>query len=139
MKQVLDAVLDTMLPGGDGFPGGAGSAEWLMAQARFGPALQALAAALPDGFVALSPDARTQALKAAEADIPEVFDAATIALYSAYYTRPDVLAAIEAARGYKAVPPQPGGYELPAFDPDILAVPMARDALWRDPNAKASR
>jgi hypothetical protein len=107
-------------------------------QARFRPALDALIAVLPGDFAALSAEARTDALKAVEAGKADLFDAATVAIYSAYYTRPHVLAAIEAARGYKAGPPQPGGYALPAFDPEILRVPRSRARLWRDPNTEAS-
>lgn len=135
MKQTLDAILDTMLPGGDGFPNGAatGASDWLLKQDRFRPALEALIAELPSSFAEDTTAARTSALQAVEARSPAAFDAATIAIYSAYYTRADVLAAIEAARGYKAGPPQPGGYDLAAFDPEILAVPRTRTALWRDP------
>ena len=141
MKREIEAILETMLPGGYGFPGGAvtGAVDWLETQDRFRPALEALIAELPSSFVEDSPEARTNSLEAAERRIPAVFDVATVAVYSAYYTRAEVLAAIEAIRGYKAGPPQPGGYDLPAFDPGILAVPRARTALWRDPTREAPK
>lgn len=141
MKQVLDAILDTMLPGGEGFPNGAATdaSDWLLVQDRFRPALEALIADLPSNFVDATEADRINALRAAETSSPVAFDAATIAIYSAYYTRSDVLAVIEAVRGYKAGPPQPGGYDLPGFDPEILAVPRTRSGLWRDPDEEIPR
>lgn len=141
MSDTLNALLSTMLPGGDGFPSAADTncAEWLSQNAGFRPAIKALLAKLPQGFETFAPGAQSDMLKRIEKDAPEVFDAATVAIYSAYYTRPEVLTAIEAARGYKAVPPQPGGYALPAFDPAILSVPQARGRQWRDPKTEASQ
>ena len=137
---LIDAILDTMLPGGEGFPpaSATGAAAWLEGQARFRPALDDLASRLPPDFATSAPGARTEMLRILEAEEPAVFDAATVAIYSAYYTRPAVLAAIEAARGYKAAPPQPGGYALAPFDAALLAVPAARAALWRDPDKEVS-
>lgn len=140
MKQVLEAVADTMLPGGLGFPLATKTeaVDWLLEQPRFLPSLEALAGELPAGFKDAGSPERVDMLKTVEARAPDIFDAATVAIYSAYYTRPEVLAAIETARGYKAGPPQPGGYALPAFDPSILAVPGSRGRLWRDPEEEGA-
>ena len=139
MKQIIEAVADVMLPGGSGFPRAAetGAVHWLMGQSRFLPSLEALASELPAGFED-GVSERTKTLKTVEMEAPDIFDAATVAIYSAYYTRPEVLAAIATARGYKAGPPQPGGYALPAFDPSILDVPSSRGRQWRDPEQEGA-
>jgi hypothetical protein len=135
------ALLDTLLPGGEGFPpaSGVGLDGWIAGRPRFAPALAELVAALPEDFATRAPAARTATLTALEADRPELFGAVVVAAYSGYYTNPEVLAVVEARCGYKARPPQPGGYALPAFDPAILAVPRARAPLWRDPNRDMDR
>ena len=136
----LAALLDCLLPGEEGFPPGSagGAVDWLLTQARFIAPLGKVVAALPDGFDSMAPEKRAEALADVERAHPEVFGAAVIGAYSAYYTRPDVLQVIEAKCGYKAGPPQPGGYTLDAFDPDILSVPKARAASWRNPDEETS-
>ena len=135
MSDRLTALLDTILPGGEGFPpaSGVGVDLWLKTQERFWPGVEDLLSRLPADFAAAGPVARTKSIEALEANEPALFDAVTVAIYSGYYTRPDVLTVIEAARGYKATPPQPGGYDLPAFDLALLSVPASRPPLWRDP------
>lgn len=124
----LVPALDRLLPGGEGFPPASalGLAGRLADEPRFARAWAALLDRLPR-------EVGRAELEQAEADAPEVFGAALNAAYSLYYTDPQVLAVMERATGYKAAPPQPGGYALPAFDPEMLAVPAARAALWRDP------
>jgi hypothetical protein len=137
----LEAALDCLLPGGEGYPpaGELGLAAWVAGQERFAAAVAEVCGALPEGFAALDAAARVAALEEVERALPEAFDGFTVAAYSGYYTQPAVLAAIEARHGYKARPPQPGGYALPAFDPAILKVPAARAALWRDPEEERAR
>lgn len=127
----LAAVLDVLLPGGEGFPPASdvGLADWIMEQPRFAGAVDWLLAALPDDDSA----DLTAALRALEDSQPEPFGALIVAAYSGYYTHRDVLAVIEAKAGYKARPPQPGGYALEAFDPEMLAVPRSRPPSYRDP------
>ena len=131
----LVAALDLILPGGAGFPpaSAVNLADWVGGQPRFAPAIAWLLGRLADGFDKMPASAGYTALEALEAEDPERFGAVVIAAYSGYYTHPDVLAVIEAERGYKARPPQPGGYDLAAFDDAILAVPRARPPSYRDP------
>ncbi len=136
-EAVLVAVLDVLLPGGDGFPPASaiGLAGWIGDRTRFVDIanwLQDEVPTVPDADLAA-------ALRALEAREPDRFGALIVAAYSGYYTHPDVLAVIEATAGYKAGPPQPGGYGLDAFDPDMLAVPRARPPSYRDPNRELGR
>ena len=135
MTDRLRALVDTMLPGGEGFPSASAAnvPEWLPGHSRFGPVVAGFLDALPGEFEHMSSSERTDVLSALEADDPQRFNEVVIAVYSAYYNRPGVLRAIESACGYKAVPPQPGGYELPPFDESILAVPKSRPPSWCDP------
>ena len=141
MNGRLDALLDTLLPGGAGFPPASdvGLGEWLMKQARFESSIADLLARLPEDFEGMPAQSRSLQLQDIEANEPEVFGAAVVAAYSGYYTRPAVLDVIEAACGYKSGPPQPGGYELPPFDDAILEIPRSRAPSWRNPDAEAAK
>ena len=136
----LTALLDALLPGGEGFPSASaiGLAVWIDGHERFAPVVQDLLDRLPDGFATMSGDKRMRTIETVESEHSSLFGSALVAAYSGYYTHPDVLAVIEARCGYKAQPPQPGGYQLPAFDEAILALPRTRAPLWRDP-AKETR
>ncbi len=138
MTARLTAWLDVLLPGGDGFPSAsaAGAADWLSNESRFERAVADLLANLPDGFEDLAADRQGEVLTQIEARAPACFNAAIVAAYSAYYTRPSVLQVIEDTCGYKAGPPQPGGYELPPFDDRILEIPRSREPSWVDPGSE---
>lgn len=135
----LEAAFNRLLPGGDGFPraGDIGLAAWIDGQPRFAPATGWLLDALSGDFAQLLPDEQHAQLATVETQNAERFGAVVVAAYSGYYTHPDVLAVVEAKCGYKARPPQPGGYDLDAFDPAILAVPRGRPPSFRDPNKEA--
>ena len=135
MNRRLVAMLDTLLPGGDGFPSAsaAGVPEWLSGETRFAPVLDEMLELLPEGFEEKGPGARAELLAQVETAAPGRFNDAVVAAYSAYYTRPAVLDAVEAACGYRAGPPQPGGHHLPPFDDSILKVPKSRRQIWLDP------
>lgn len=141
VDQRLQAVVTQLLPGGQGFPsaGDVDLAAWIGGQSRFAAAIEWLLENLPGDFAKMSPDAQKAALEALEAADAERFGSVVVAAYSGYYTRPEVLAVIEAERGYKARPPQPGGYELDVFDPALLAVPSGRPPSYRDPNREAEQ
>lgn len=134
MDTALIAALVTLLPGDDRFPAATaiGLAQRLLAIDHLRPAAEAAVARLPSDIADLSADDRTQALQAWETADPEGFGALVIAAYSAYYTHPTVLAAVQRATGYAARPPQPEGHALPAFDEAIVAVPRRHGSRWRD-------
>jgi hypothetical protein len=130
------AMVDTVLPGGDGFPAASsvGCVEMLQREERFHASLDTFCALLPDDFFAASHEQRTAIFKDLEKANTSLLDLVIVAIYSAYYSRPEVLEVIKHARGYKATPPQPGGYALEPFDSDFLAVPASRPPQWRDPD-----
>jgi hypothetical protein len=138
MSGVIGAVMDTLLPGGAGFPSAseAGASDWIMTEERLLLPLRALADRLPPDFADMALPWRAETLAAMEAASPALFSDAVVSSYSAYYTRPAVLAVVEAACGYKARAPQPGGYDVPPFDPDLLAIPRSRAASWRNPRTE---
>jgi hypothetical protein len=128
------ALLDTLVPGGAGYPPAsrAGVEAWLAARAeRFGEVLARIEATLPTGFAALDIEEREALLHAAEAAMPAAFATLVTGVYSAYYTAPAVLAVIEAQTGYAARPPQPEGHDLAPFDPASVQVPASRPPSWR--------
>lgn len=135
--QLFRPLLDTLIPGGDGFP--AASAVLTRARLAFRPgwtaAFDTIMAALPTAFSELGPAERSTALERLEATLPTQFQTLIEALYSIYYTDPEVLAATAAATGYRN-PPQPGGYEMPPFDEAILSTVRNNPQSWR-PTAPA--
>lgn len=70
---------------------------------------------------------RVAILRQVEVDQPEAFLELVRQTYNAYYTRPDVQATLDIDG-----PPQPRGFELPAFDESRLARVQAMGKLWRD-------
>lgn len=132
-SQALDALLDTLLPGGSGFPpaSAVGIGGWLAARGEHAQALRAILALLPSDFAAFDPSRKEALVKAIETDHPRDFEAFVAAAYAGYYTSLPVLDVIEAATGYHARP-QPFGYALEPFDASIVAVPAKSPRSWRD-------
>lgn len=123
----LAALIDVLLPGDEGFPSGSATKveAWLAVRLdRFGAALETVLAALPDPLTVAG-------VAAVEAAHPAAFASLLTGVYTAYYTDPVVRGAIERATGYSAGPPQPKGYELPPFDPAVIAAPASRAPFWR--------
>ena len=86
---------------------------------------------LPAGFTDLDPRAREAALRTVADALPRAFASVINMAYTAYYTDPRVLHALQARTGYQATPPQPGGYPLDEFDPALLERVRTRPPLWR--------
>jgi hypothetical protein len=143
-RQLLAAVLDTIIPAGDGAPGAgeigvaATIERTLAASARLRRlfvdgliAIDVEAARHPEGssrgFLALNHDARTTILRGVEERLPAFFAALVDHTYRGYYTDARVYAAI----GYDHRPPQPLGHALPPFDPAILEKQRQRAPFWR--------
>ena len=123
----LETLLATLLPGDADWPSGALIAADVAADAP--DAVAVLAEALPG--LAAGDEA---ALHAAEAAHPAAFERLVSAAYLAYYTAPPVREVLARLTGYENRPPQPLGYELPPFDPALLALQRARAPVWRDPD-----
>ena len=91
-------------------------------------ALRAIEVAAGEQPIAdLDPADRAAVLRRAEAHAPDAFAELVRQTYNAYYTRPDVQATLGVDE-----PPQPAGFELPAFDETRLARVRAMGKLWRD-------
>ena len=78
-------------------------------------------------FVEVDSRTRVDILRQVESADPESFSELVKQTYNAYYTRPDV----QASLGIDG-PPQPVGFELPAFDESRLARVRGMGKLWRD-------
>src|SRR5579864_4945774 len=102
-EQALAAVLDTLLPGGEGFPsasaaettaflldqaGGTGLHDWLL------PLLAGLDEAAGGHFAAHTPEQRTTLLQQLEAAQPLLFARLLALAYYSYYAQPAVIAVI---------------------------------------------
>jgi len=126
--------MTSLIPGEGSFPsaGELDLGELVQVEARFAAAVVEIMEAA-EGLEKLNAEARVERLAEIEAARPEAFGTFVVAVYSAYYTHPLALRAVEAETDYKSVPPQPGGYALQPFDPTILSIPGAREKLWRDP------
>lgn len=122
----LTALLDVLLPGDGDFPAASATTlpSRLSAHPRFANTVPPVLAALSDG---ITPDT----VRRVERDHPAAFAALLTGVYSLYYTDPGVAAALARLTGYQTRPPQPEGYDLPAFDPALLAIPAARAPLYR--------
>jgi len=122
----LAALLDILLPGDGDFPNASATTlpVRLAAHARF-------AATVAPVLDALAQDFGEDEVRAVEAAQPAAFAALLTGVYSLYYTDPGVAAALARLTGYETRPPQPQGYDLPAFDPGLLAVPAARAPMYR--------
>ena len=127
--ELLATVLDRLLPPEGELPGagGLGLAAGIPGEAS-APVLDALS----PGFAALSGEGQVAALRAIEAAAPAAFAALVKAAYTVYYADRRVLGAIEAATGYAARPPQPLGYDMEPFDPELLEVVRNRPPHYRE-------
>jgi hypothetical protein len=122
----LTALLDVLLPGDGDFPPASATTlpSRLLADPPFAGTVPPILAALNDGITA-------ETVGGVERDHPAAFAALLTGVYSLYYTDPGVAAALARLTGYQTRPPQPAGYDLPAFDPALLAIPAARAPLYR--------
>ncbi|MGI9658765.1 MAG: hypothetical protein ACR2OD_07645 [Gaiellaceae bacterium] len=131
----LAALLETLLPGNDDWPG---ASELDLAAAvtqRAGmaeghaQAIERLLAALPPDFAGSTVEAREDVLRLHEGT--DDFGAALLVAYDAYYVQAPVLGLLEERCGYVTRPPQPEGFELNAFDESRLAQIRKREPFWR--------
>ena len=134
LTAALVAALETLLPGNDRFPSAraVGIADRLLTLQHLRPAVETALTRLPSDIATLSAGDKTATLQAWESNDPESFGAFLVAAYSAYYTHPTVLNAVQSATVYAARPPQPEGYALEPFDHTIVAVPRRHRKRWRD-------
>ena len=122
----LDALLDNLLPGGEGFPPASTANIAATVRTRLeqlgGDAEARIAAAL----------LVTDSLAGLERDRPALFDLFRRVAYLAYYEAPAVIAAIRATGIDYRGAPQPRGSDLAPFDPATDAPTHGR-GRWKTP------
>lgn len=131
---LLTRVLEVLIPPNGNLPGagGLGLADVVAKDARLAPQHAERAHAVLDGLDPESTDkALTNELLAAETAHPERFRSLLVLAYAAYYRDERVRVQLEDWSGYPTSPPQPGGYELSPFDPNLLARQRMRAPFWR--------
>lgn len=133
----LAALLDTIVPPGDGVPGGGDPmfVTRVLADASDGylrVALEGVLSKLDAGFATCGPEDREKAFADIETKDPAGAAAVVNLAYTAFYSDPRVLRALETSLGYRAVPPQPQGYDLPLFPVEsIRRTNRERQTTWR--------
>jgi hypothetical protein len=134
MSELLDAILDTLIPASaDGRMPGAGSlgfADTIREQTQAAGEMLAagLAAAEAAGFAKLDPEARVTVLRELEKTQPGFVPTLYMLTCIAYYQHPSVLVGL----GLEPRPPHPKGYELEPGNLTALERVRARGKLWRD-------
>lgn len=139
-RALLAAVLDRLVPPGDGFPGAgeAALAHVVDVLRRDEPtaallreALDAIATAAAQqsavGFSSLSAGEQDALLRQIEAAQPAGFDALLLHTYGGYYSNPAVLRLL----GRDPHPPQPHGYRLAPTDLRLFERVGRREPIWR--------
>lgn len=76
-------------------------------------------------------DAEAQ-IQNCETKFPAEFSALLNAVYIAYYESPQVLQRISEKTGYNINPPQPDGYSLVQFDPELLQNVRVKKPFWKE-------
>ena len=133
-RDLLAAVLDSLVPAGDGFPAGSVAVEHVLATAAVSSDVaslleRALAAIddAPGTFARLGADERERVLGRVEETHRAPFDALVRHTYDGYYSHPAVLGRL----GLEPGPVQPRGHRIEsAALPDLGRV-VARGPIYR--------
>ena len=139
-RQLLDAVLDRIIPAEGNRPGAGsvGVGNYVESVAVGEPGLtrlfvQGLAAIEiaaaergPDGFGALSGEAKDATLRSVEASYADFFDQLVLQVYSGYYTDLTVFDAI----GYTLPSAPAPGAKLELLDESLLEAQRQRPPFW---------
>ena len=137
----LGAVVDTLLPGGEGAPPlptatdvgvAAKLATHLVAgrdRALLEVVLQTIASVVggEDAFLRADAAGRIATVRRVEAELPRPFLALVSLVLRDYYEADAVLLAM----GWRAEPPQPQGHVLPPFDDALLEPVKRRGRMWK--------
>ena len=141
-RELLAAVVDRIIPPGDGLPGAGevGVAEHVEGIAGVSPRSRALLTnglkaiettggrAHSKGFTGLSDEEKTEVLKQVESEQAEFFAVLVRETYSGYYSSPEALR----VKGVPLAAPQPAGYEVEPFDAALLEGVRKRGKVYRD-------
>ena len=138
--QLLTAVQDRLIPHQGEMPGAGeiGGAEVVAGYLLERPALHRDITTALDAvestsggqapFGDLADDDKDAVLRQVETELPGEFETLWRQTYNSYYTNP----AIQEKLGAGALPPQPQGHVMPAFDESRLDAVKKRGKLWRD-------
>ena len=141
-RELLDAVVDRVIPPGDGVSGAVeiGVAEHVEGVCGVSPQTRALLTnglkaieatsgrTLSKEFVGLTDREKIEVLEQVESRQAEFFSLLVRETYSGYYSSPKVLR----AKGLPLSAPQPEGYEIEPFDDSLLAGVRKRGKAYRD-------
>ena len=133
-RDLLALVLDTLVPAGDGFPGGSVALDHVLARAAASAdvasmlerALQAIDDAA-GAFARIGADDRERALTRVEEAHAALFDALVRHTYDGYYSHPAVLGQL----GIEPGPVQPRGHRIETAELPDLGRVVARGPLYR--------
>jgi hypothetical protein len=133
-RDLLAAVLDSLVPAGDGFPAGSVALDHVLAMDGASPdvasmlerALQAIDDAT-GAFTRLGADERERALGRVERTHPALFDALVRHTYDGYYSHPAVLGRL----GLDPGPVQPRGHRIESTELPDLGRVAARGPIYR--------
>ena len=133
-RDLLAAVLDSLVPAGDGFPAGSVAVEHVLATAAVSPdAASLLERALeaiddvPGVFARLGADERERVLGRVEETHGAPFDALVRHTYDGYYSHPAVLRRL----GLEPGPVQPRGHRIESTALPDLGRVVARGPVYR--------
>ncbi len=140
-RALVTAMLDAVVPPGEGLPGAGevGVGDYLDRMAGESAELRRLFSAglastsmasearFGRGFRELSLEERAEVLRGVEEEQPTFFRRLVLHAYNGYYTTPRILEAL----GLEARGPQPGGYALEAGDLSGLEEVRRRGEIYR--------
>lgn len=135
---LLAAVLDRLIPPGDGFPSAgeiaSGYVAGVVEQGGLTPALfeeigRRSRSHGQEGFPELPMAQQEAVLREVEAAHPEAFDALVVCAYGGYYSDATVLSRL----GLDPRPPQPRGHELEPLNLQLLDQVRRRAPIYRTP------
>jgi hypothetical protein len=133
-RDLLAAVLDSLVPAGDGFPAGSVALDHVLAMAAVSPAvasmLERVLGAIDDAagaFARLGADERERVLGRVEETHGAAFDELVRHTYDGYYSHPAVLGRL----GLEPGPVQPRGHRIESAELPDLGRVVARGPLYR--------
>jgi len=137
-SESLAALVDVLLPGDSLFPAASQTGAHQMLAERLrahqgADAVERLIASLADerrAFADLAPDQRIKVVRRLERAEPNFFAFVRAATYFAYYQHPLVVQAVRRLGHDYNDAPQPDGYSMPAFDPQVNA-PQHRRGFYK--------
>jgi hypothetical protein len=137
MSTQLESLLGILIPESDGHPSAAQaiSIPNLITDVskQYDYALiEKMLNSIPEDLTKLEIDDAEAQIRNCETKFPAEFSALLNAVYIAYYESPQVLQRISEKTGYNINPPQPDGYSLVAFDPELLQNVRVKKPFWKE-------